>query len=277
MNRHWTDDVWVGAGSAYFVRMARDDSLHAHSLLQVAIALIAPFTVVGENDCVRAALGVVIPSGKRHRLHADPEATAPVLSLFLEPNSEGGRALRAHYPLSPVDGEIVEIDARSVAALRSCWAGPAACRGERLVQELVAALADGLPPRLQEDHRVTVAQDYIANHLGDSDSLDHVAQQLRLTTRYLRKLFDREIGFSPQRYRQWCKLRLALECVEMGASFTTAAATAGFTDSAHFSRTFRGVFGAPPSSLLAQRGDFNLATVGADLAMPMFEAMPGTC
>jgi AraC-like DNA-binding protein len=261
MNRHWSGEVWVGAGAAYFIRVARGDDLQVHSLLQVAVALDSPFTVVEESGRARLAEGAVIPGGNRHRFHA--EATAPILSLFLEPNSKGGRALESRYP---VIGEVAEIDAGCVAALRACWEQPGARRDELLVHELIAALVADTPPSMGEDGRVAFAQDYIANHLADAESLDRVAGQLGLTTRYLRKLFDRELGMSPQRYRQWCKLRTALECVAKGTSFTTAAATAGFTDSAHFSRTFRGMFGAPPSSLLAPRGDYEIMTAERGIA-----------
>lgn len=112
---------------------------------------------------------------------------------------------------------------------------PGARRGEFLVHELITALVADPPPPMGEDRRVAFAQDYIANHLADVDSLNRVAGHLG-------------------------KLRTALECVAKGTSFTTAAATAGFTDSAHFSRTFRCVFGALPSSLLAPGGDYAIMT-----------------
>ena len=42
--------------------------------------------------------------------------------------------------------------------------------------------------------------------------------------------------------------------VTQGLSLTTAALEAGFTDSAHFSRTFRSILGMPPSAMLNPRG-----------------------
>lgn len=268
MNRQWTGNVWVGAGTAYFVHTPLDDTLHAHALLQIAITLQAAFTVVDERGQALHAEAAVIGSHQRHGLHADAKGSGLVLSLFLEPNSNYGRALRAH--VARTDAVATPLDAPTAAALRTCWTRPAAPRGALLVHEVMGVLAGPALPRVGDDRRVAFAQDYIAHHLADSDALDHVAGQLRLTTRYLRKLFERNVGLSPQRYRQWCKLRAALEFVMQGSSFTTAAAMAGFTDSAHFSRTFRGIFGAPPSTLLSTRAvEYAATTFGPDLALPL--------
>ncbi len=120
MNRHWSGEVGVGAGAGYFVRVSRDDDLQAHSILQVAVALDSPFTVIEENGRAHLTAGAVVPSRNRHRLRA--ETTAPILSLFLESNSKGGRALQSHYR---VVEEVAEIDARCIAALRTSWENPA--------------------------------------------------------------------------------------------------------------------------------------------------------
>ena len=247
MTGRWNGDVWIGSGAAYFVGDARDNDLHAHYVLQIAVALNDPFHVSQDHGKSRLARGVVIPSGKRHCILSPSGAPAEVLMLFLEPNSEWGRLVHATYRLD--EEEIVDIDDMHLTALKARLAHAAPGGGEPLVREMVNALTDGAWRHRGIDRRVAVALDHIENDLQECDSLDSVAERLGLTPRYLRKLFEHEIGLSPKRYRQWCKLRKALDGVLQGDSFTDAAATAGFTDSAHFSRTFRDMFGAPPSSI----------------------------
>lgn len=247
MAGRWKGDVWMGSGAAYFVGDARDNDLHSHYVLQVAVALAEPFFVTEDHGRTHLARGVVIPSGKRHCVRSPAPGPAETMMLFVEPNSEMGRLLQAHYPLS--QGEIVQIDEVRVTALKARLETAAPGGGEPLVREMLSALTDGAWRHRGIDRRVAFALDYIEHHLADTDSLEHVAQRLTVSPRYLRKLFEQEIGLSPQRYRQWCKLRSALGGVLQGASFTDAAANAGFTDSAHFSRTFRDMFGAPPSSI----------------------------
>ncbi len=50
-----------------------------------------------------------------------------------------------------------------------------------------------------------------------------------------------------RRYRAWHRLRAAIREVVGGSSLTAAAHAAGFADQAHFTRSFRRTFGAPPS------------------------------
>lgn len=252
MTGRWNGDVWMGSGAAYFVGDARDNDLHAHFVLQIAVALGEPFFVSADDGRSHLTRGIVIPSGKRHCVRNASDQPAETMMLFVEPNSEMGRLLQLHYPLS--DGEIIEISEMRLAALRTRLETAAPGGGEPLVREMITVLTDGAWRHRGLDRRVAFALDYIEHHLGESDSLEHVAERLSLTPRYLRKLFEQEIGLSPQRYRQWCKLRTALSSVLQGDSFTEAAATAGFTDSAHFSRTFRDMFGSPPSAIFGTGG-----------------------
>lgn len=247
MTRPWKGDVWVGAGAAYFVGNARDNDLHAHYVLQLCVALGEPFNVLEDAGRTRRARGILIPSGKRHCVRNASDACAETLMMFIEPDSQMGRLLAAQYPLD--QGEIIDIDEVRLTAVKARLSNAAPGGGEPLVRELINVLTDGAWRHRGVDRRVAFALDYIAHHLCESNSLEHVAQHLSLTPRYLRKLFEHEIGLSPQRYRQWCKLRAALTGVLDGDSFTDAAATAGFTDSAHFSRTFRDMFGSPPSAI----------------------------
>ena len=53
--------------------------------------------------------------------------------------------------------------------------------------------------------------------------------------------------------RLWLRLRRAVELLASAGSLTEAAHDAGFSDSAHLSRTFRKMFGVKPSLLLAAR------------------------
>ncbi|MCW5624584.1 MAG: helix-turn-helix transcriptional regulator [Burkholderiales bacterium] len=89
-------------------------------------------------------------------------------------------------------------------------------------------------------------------HDEDAASLaeEALARQVDLSASRLRHLFTREVGVPLRRYRAWTRLRLAIGAVTHGANLTDAAHAAGFFDSAHFSRTFRGTFGVTPSSVL---------------------------
>jgi AraC-like DNA-binding protein len=62
-------------------------------------------------------------------------------------------------------------------------------------------------------------------------------------------LFFEQMGISCLRYVLWLRLLDAIEAASCGASATEAAQEAGFSDAAHLTRTFRRMFGIPPSAV----------------------------
>jgi AraC-like DNA-binding protein len=55
-----------------------------------------------------------------------------------------------------------------------------------------------------------------------------------------------------RRYRLWHRLFVTAVKMGTGGNLTEAAMDAGFTDSAHFSHTFKAMFGMAPTTILLQ-------------------------
>ncbi len=68
------------------------------------------------------------------------------------------------------------------------------------------------------------------------------------------------MGIPIRRYVLWERLLLAIQQLTGGVTLTEAAHWAGFSDSAHFSRTFTRMFGLSPS-LLTKNSQFVQAQV----------------
>jgi AraC-like DNA-binding protein len=83
-----------------------------------------------------------------------------------------------------------------------------------------------------------------------------VADVAGVSVRRLRALVRSELGASLAMLRWWLRMRVVAHARARGNDLTRAAHAAGFADSAHFSRTFRRMFGFAPSRLLAR--DFAL-------------------
>ena len=64
-----------------------------------------------------------------------------------------------------------------------------------------------------------------------------------------RHLFVQQTGLPFRTYLLWLRLNRAVELYAGGASLTEAAHAAGFSDSAHLSRTFHRMFGIAAASL----------------------------
>lgn len=67
----------------------------------------------------------------------------------------------------------------------------------------------------------------------------------------LRHLVREELGVPLVRLRWWFQMKRAAAVLCAGGDLSRAAHHAGFSDSAHFTRTFRRMFGFAPSQLLA--------------------------
>jgi len=82
---------------------------------------------------------------------------------------------------------------------------------------------------------------------AQSHSLESLAEKVYLSATRFTHLFKDETGVPIRRYRQWLRFRQAIQQITAGETMTAAAMKSGFTDSAHFSRAFRSMFGMKPS------------------------------
>ncbi len=72
---------------------------------------------------------------------------------------------------------------------------------------------------------------------------------MALSSHRFQHVFRASTGVPFRRYLLWLRLIGAVNAAASGASLTDAAYAAGFSDSAHLSRTFRRMFGLAPSDL----------------------------
>jgi AraC-like DNA-binding protein len=84
-------------------------------------------------------------------------------------------------------------------------------------------------------------------------SLERVAGAWNLSASRLLHLFSKETGIPFRRYQLWLRLIDAVEGVIGGKGLTEAAHAAGFSDYAHFSRTFTRMFGYSLSDIFRKK------------------------
>ena len=122
-------------------------------------------------------------------------------------------------------------------------------------------LRDRRPPSL--DYRVKRVLRALPNRLADADtvSLDAVAASVGLSPSRFMHLFTMSVGVPLRPYVLWLRLQCGAGELARGRTVTDAAHAAGFSDAAHFTRTFRRMIGATPRQVL-RRGfparDFHL-------------------
>ena len=99
------------------------------------------------------------------------------------------------------------------------------------------------------DPRIRKVVEIIKAEPSASYSMEELAEVVSLSPTRFIHLFKEQTGVPIRRFRQWVRMKTVITYVAGGKSLTDAALDAGFTDSAHFSRAFRNMFGITPSSV----------------------------
>ena len=213
---------------------------HAHHAIQVTLSLGGRFTLRTAKAAIDGD-AIVAPDAP-HQFQAVGRAAL----LFVEPESAAGRAiLEAHLGKKALAKLPAGLLADLVRRLDT-EAGDSAL--EAIGRALIARLA-GAAKAAPCDARVQRMMDHATAHLGDAVTLPAAARAAGLSPSRARHLFVEQTGLPFRTWLLWLRINRAVGLFSGGASLTEAAHEAGFSDSAHFSRTFRRMFGLPAAAL----------------------------
>lgn len=237
--------LWIVDATPAETRIRRRTDFHAHHAIQIVIGLGASFQL-GTTTAAMTAPVVAVAADTDH----DFEAEGPLALLFVEPESRAGRAISAQLFAT---GNLTAVSAPGLDALigRISAAHGSGLDHDGLAelgQAIVRCLA-GDGPADRPDHRVRKMIARAASQIDSAVSLADVVDEGGLSAGRLRHLFVEQTGLPFKTYVLWLRLMRSVKLAAAGASLTEAAHEAGFSDSAHFSRTFRRMFGVAPAAL----------------------------
>lgn len=242
--------MWEGA-SLWIVDVAQAKSgetgradFHSHHAIQISLALGGWFQLDTQGTRVRSAVAAVA-ADTQHVI--DAEGLTGI--VFIEPESEAGRAITRRFFS---ERELVAVETEAVGDFRERLATACTVQDDRtlvaLGRELVSALSSGAAVS-ETDPRIHKVVAWAAEQIDRPISLSDALAVGGLSASRLRHLFVEQTGLPFKTYLLWLRLTRAVQVVAGGASLTQAAHEAGFSDSAHFSRTFRRMFGVSPAAL----------------------------
>lgn len=237
---HVDTHLMLGGGRVLFVGKLGRLPRHRFAATAVLVGLDDAFDVELDGRPAEARDAAVVGGWAWHGLDFHGGRTAV---LFLEP----GAALQQSVCADEVRYAVA-------AALRSRSGGA-------LAELFHSALHLG-PYARPVDGRV----ERLAGHLQESPeeraNAPVLARRLGASTSLIEHRFKAQLGVPPGAYRAWHRMMTAATRALDGRSLTEAAHSAGFYDSAHFSRTFHAMFGMPPSAV------FTRGLSGAALRLP---------
>ena len=201
----------------------------------------APFrvSVKGKKQSARAA---VVPPFLARGLDA---RDGPLVCFHITPSSPHYAAFRAlaHGRIALLERSCFQhLDAQLDALYQGCLAPALA---PDIYQQALRIPFQHLTPRSRLDPREPLIRELLEN--GRDLTLTDLARELGTSYFWASRLMTEVFGMSFRDYKSWQKLQRVFHLLHSDRSITEIAHAAGFTDSAHLSRTYQRWFGQPPS------------------------------
>lgn len=250
MKRTATGRILFWHGGSLWIGLAGEPTgLHVHHAVQLSLpfprGLVRFQSASGSWTSYAAAL---VAADQPHAFEARGQLVA---QIFVEPESHEGRPLHLRYRnqgIVALPSGTLEPEIAALAAAYDRRVGDAELIA--LARAAIATLSGTTPaPQRLLDARIALAVKLIPERLSKSIPLSAMAAAVHLSPERFRHLFMKETGVSFRAYLLWLRLECSLAAYVAGDTLTEAAYVGGFADSAHFSRTFKRMFGIAPASV----------------------------
>lgn len=223
--------------------------MHHHHAVQLVVSLDKPYDAVLNNQPIKLVRGFLIDSDIPH---ACQSADSTVLVISVDATSSKGRLLKSQLSERTfiLLDELFSAEANDEFS-NFYWRYCENPQHEFDPLYLIHKLSDEQSNIAPFDERLFVAIDFINQYISKTIKVIDIARHVSLSESRLRHLFTEQVGIPLTKYILWVRVKVAIrEMLKPGATLSDAAHQAGFTDHAHFTRTFRRMFGVSPSLLL---------------------------
>ena len=234
--------VFSGGSSLWIGHAEEETGFHDHHAIQVTLPLSGGHVRFRSPGCDWISHDAAVIAA--HHPHAFEARGELVALIFTEPESREGRILRERFPVGVASFATDDMTAE-ISALATAFKDN---QGDEQLMSRARAVATRLT-QMQSvspkpiDKRVEQAVSLLRTRLGDIVTMAEIAEAVHLSPERFRHLFLAETGIRFRPYVLWLRLEVAVAAYAAGRSLTEAAQAGGFADSAHFSRTFKRMFG----------------------------------
>lgn len=248
----------INAGALY-LGPGLKTAVHALHNYKIYVAVSGDFDLhLMGGRVFRSCTAVVIAPDRPHRIIS---RGAVVGAFYLVPETVEARRVSFFFKKKEVFAPPAKVLLSVTPRLRSFMAN--GCSVEE-AEEVCTYLFNNLTPNnamgLALDTRILRALEHLDSRMGHQVRLAEIAHEVALSQSRLEHLFKEQVGIPISRYRLWSRTRAALMLMATKRPLTDIALDAGFSDSAHLSRTFRQMIGISPSTLLRTTRLYQSAT-----------------
>lgn len=236
----WRGRIFLDAGAILYVGPGSTADLHAHHAVQLVWSLAGTFELAIAQQRLRRT-ATLIPANAPHSLDAVDSTLA---LLLVEPHGSRGIALD-QVARRDVGCEL----APGLASI--AFPAPDASPRQAIAwcDDVLAGLGVvAARPAVSSVSRRAIQ--HIEKTVDRIPRVADVAAIVGLSSTRVTHVFSQEVGIPFRRFVLWTRIKRAVTAFQAGEDLTASAIAAGFSDAAHFSRTFRSMFGLSPSLVL---------------------------
>lgn len=189
--------------------------------------------------------GLILKSDLTHHIKANDNIAT---TIFLDPESEIGQILKVLFRKN----KVIKLEKTLSATLYEFFNHVVHNHPSEsdIISYLQTALGQTKTAYRKLDPRIELIISQITQDQNENTQFYELLELSSLSASRLIHLFKKEIGIPIRRYVLWCKAKRAMAAIASGTTIKKAASIAGFTDAAHFNKTFLSMFGNSPSNLL---------------------------
>lgn len=228
--------LYLAVGRALYIGPSLDLAPHSTSVHCLVLGVDAPFRLRTDDRPEVVARSALIPPRRGHQV----VATATTM-MFAYLDTTPVRAAAHSRRMLVGHGEFALHHEREEELIEL-----ASGRRAHDLSAVLASADTASGPRV--DERIRESIDYLSDPLAVT-SAAATAAHVAMSPSHFLHTFAAQTGTSFRRYKLWMRMLRVAVAVDAGASFTDAAAIAGFASSSHFSDAFRAMFGLTPTAL----------------------------
>lgn len=224
-------------------------NIHEHHALQIAISEEKSFMMRIANGKWKKFRSLIINSDQPHECVLQ---NGRVYFLSLDPESISAKRIKEKF-LDGTNFSSIPQDLLTpyIKMIQEQFSHKINCtKISKATDNFINALADSSVSIKQVDERISTVIGILINSLDSKIKLKYLAEKVFLSETRLVHLFKEQTGIPVRKYLLWHRINIAAKEIIAGKKLTGAAHTAGFFDSAHFSKTFKRMFGISPTALL---------------------------
>lgn len=224
-----------------FIGQPLDQKTHRHYALQLTVGPSNMKLII--QDKTRTNNVFFIPSGIEHQLIS----TSPELTILINPLSTLGHYFSLQYKKENFS-TLIDQHTNTLSTIYYAYTSQNMLFDElcKKVNSLLLDLKSQCERQIHlKDTRIVNSLEYLEQHNLQFVNIEEIAKNAQLSTHRYLHLFKEKTGLTFRRYQLWDKLLNSLPYL-FQHSIASTAHEYGFTNSSHYTRTFKESFGVTP-------------------------------